>query len=438
MSHPPSSVVAELADLRGRANALTNTLWAARTPDELMDTFAEAEALKATLDALELGVVRELEATGAVKGAGWASTQDYVTHTAGGHKGTGPAMVRLAAAVAEPVLSPVGSALADGWLSVAKAHVIERAIDRLPGDPEVRARGVQVLLAEAKSLDATELRKVALHLASLVDPEGDARRDEKALDRLERAAHLERHLTITDDQAGGAWIKGRCTSEAAALIKATLIPLAAPQPNTGPVCDPHTCREPGCSHTGRDPRDHGARMLDALLDACRLLQTAEVLPESHGTLPRLTITIDYTQLLTLSGLGEAETGERLSASAIRQLCCDAEIIPIVMAGTSQVLDVGRQMRLASAAIWKALVARDKHCRFKNCQRPPVMCHAHHLTHWINGGPTALDNMVLLCGHHHRLIHAEPWEIRATAPSAYEFIPPKWTARHETGPAPPDG
>jgi hypothetical protein len=438
MSHPPSSVVAELADLRGRANALTNTLWAARTPDELMDTFAEAEALKATLDALELGVVRELEATGAVKGSGWASTQDYVTHTAGGHKGTGPAMVRLAAAVAEPVLSPVGSALADGWLSVAKAHVIERAIDRLPGDPEVRARGVQVLLAEAKSLDATELRKVALHLASLVDPEGDARRDEKALDRLERAAHLERHLTITDDQAGGAWIKGRCTSEAAALIKATLIPLAAPQPNTGPVCDPHTCREPGCSHTGRDPRDHGARMLDALLDACRLLQTAEVLPESHGTLPRLTITIDYTQLLTLSGLGEAETGERLSASAIRQLCCDAEIIPIVMAGTSQVLDVGRQMRLASAAIWKALVARDKHCRFKNCQRPPVMCHAHHLTHWINGGPTALDNMVLLCGHHHRLIHAEPWEIRATAPSAYEFIPPKWTARHETGPAPPDG
>lgn len=179
-------------------------------------------------------------------------------------------------------------------------------------------------------------------------------------------------------------------------------------------------------------------MLDALLDACRLLQTAEVLPESHGTLPRLTLTIDYTQLLTLSGLGEAETGERLSASAIRQLCCDAEIIPIVMAGTSQVLDVGRQMRLASAAIWKALVARDKHCRFKNCQRPPVMCHAHHLTHWINGGPTALDNMVLLCGHHHRLIHAEPWEIRATAPSAYEFIPPKWTARHETGPAPPDG
>ena len=61
-----------------------------------MDTVAEIEALKSTLDAVELGVVRELDATNAVKTAGWASTQDFVTAVAGGHKGTGPATVRLA------------------------------------------------------------------------------------------------------------------------------------------------------------------------------------------------------------------------------------------------------------------------------------------------------------------------------------------------------
>ena len=180
------------------------------------------------------------------------------------------------------LFAPVGEALADGWLSTAKAQVIERAVDALPGDLDLRRRGVQVLLEEAKALDATELRKVARRLLSLVDPEGEDRRAEAELDRLERAAHLGRHLTITDDQCGGAWIKGRCATEDAALIKATLIPLAAPQPAAGPVCDPATCELPGCSHTGRDPRDHGARMLDALVEG--LSPVADRGPAAH--LPR--------------------------------------------------------------------------------------------------------------------------------------------------------
>ena len=171
MSHPTSSAVAELAGMRGRVGEMVDTLWAAHDGDELMDVIAEVEALKSTLDALSLGVVRELEATGTVKTAGWASTQDFVTHTAGGHKGTGPALVRLATAVAGPDLAPVAEALRDGWLSTSKAHVIERAVDRLPGDPDLRARGVQVLLADAKSLDASELKKVALHLVTVVDPD---------------------------------------------------------------------------------------------------------------------------------------------------------------------------------------------------------------------------------------------------------------------------
>ena len=212
MSNPSSTLVAELAGVRGQVADMAQTLWAAREGGELMEVVAEVEALKATLDALELGVVRELEATGAVKTVGWASTQDFLTHTTGGHKGTGPAMVRLATAVTEPALAPVAEAMGDGWLSTTKAQVIERAVDRLPGDRALRARGVQVLLDDAKRLDATELKKVALHLVTVVDPDGDERRDEKALDRLERAAHHSRNLSITDDQAGGAWIKGRCTA----------------------------------------------------------------------------------------------------------------------------------------------------------------------------------------------------------------------------------
>ena len=292
-----------------------------------------------------------------------------------------------------------------------------------PATPALRARGVQVLLADAKKLDATELKKVSLHLVAVVDPTGDERRDERALARLERAAHLSRHLSITDDQAGGAWIKGRCSSEDAALIKATLIPLAAPQP----------------ADRRRDPTrvTTACGMLDALVEACRRLQTADLLPESHGATPRLTLTMDYQELRDLSGFATTETGEMLSASAIRRLCCDAEVIPAVLGGESHVLDVGRHQRLATTAIWKALVVRDHHCRFPGCTRPPLMCHAHHLTHWIDGGPTSLANMILLCGHHHRLIHSGPWQIQVTAPGTFEFIAPTTTARHKTGRAPPD-
>ena len=416
-------VPAELRRMREQVREWCDSLWAAHARDELMDVVAEVEAFKSTLDAVSLGVVRELEATGAVKDAGWASTQDFLTHTCGGHKGTGPAMVRLARATTEPGLAPVAEALCDGWLSTAQAHVIERAVDRLPSSPDLRARGVQVLLADAKALDASELKKAALHLVSVVDPDGEERRDEKALDRLERAAHLSRHLSITDDQAGGAWIKGRCSTEDAAIIKATLIPLAAPQP---------------LAEAQRDLRDHGVRMLDALVEACRRLQSADLLPETHGATPRLTLTMDLEELRSLSGLATTETGEHLSASAVRRLCCEAEVIPAVLAGGSQVLDVGRQLRLASAAIWKALVIRDRHCRYPHCTRPPLMCHAHHLTHWIDGGKTSLDNLLLLCGHHHRLIHSGPWQIITTAPGQFEFVAPAEHTRPAPARPPPRG
>ena len=440
-------VPAELATMRQHIQELAHTMWAARDRGEVMDTVVEIESLKSTLDALELGVVGELEATGAVKDLGWASTADFLTAVAGGHKGCGQAMVKLATAVAEPLLAPVGTAMSDGWLSTAKAQVIRHAIDDLPGNVKVRKRGVEVMLTEAKALDATELRKVARYLVSRIDPDGDERRAKRELDREERAAHLGRELSIRFDGAGGARISGRCASEDAATLKATLLPLSKPVPTNGPtngpthgpVRDPDSCVVPGCGHEGRDPRDHGARMLDALLELCDRATTAELLPESHGTTPRVAVTIDLTDLKNQSGFGSTETGEDLTATTIRRMCCDADLIPIVLGTQGEVLDVGRRQRLVTTAIWKALVARDHHCRFPNCTRPPVMTHAHHIRHWAEGGATSLGNMILLCGHHHRLVHAGPWQIRGTGPNDFTFDPPPDTRRRSgTGREPPGG
>ncbi|HZJ07198.1 MAG TPA: HNH endonuclease signature motif containing protein, partial [Nocardioidaceae bacterium] len=64
-------------------------------------------------------------------------------------------------------------------------------------------------------------------------------------------------------------------------------------------------------------------------------------------------------------------------------------------------------------------------------------HAHHIRHWVDGGPTCLDNMIILCGHHHRLIHAGPWQIRRTGPNTFVFDPPPGVRRRTSRP-PPDG
>lgn len=433
---PASDAPGVLEAMRGRVNELAQTLWAARPAAELTGTVTAIEALKSTLEALELDVIAELEVTDRVKHEGWASTRDFVTAVTGGHHGTGPRLVRLAEDLATDLFGPVAAGLRDGWLSSAKTLAITRAIDALPSTCD-RARAVQVMLDEAKRLNASELTKAGKHLLSVIDPERDDRRMERELEREDRAAHLHRFLSVTEDHAGGAWIRGRCAAEDAALIKTTLMSLAAPVP-TAP-CDSGTCRVPGCSHDGRDPRDHGARLLDALSEACRRTQTADLLPHQHGAPPRLTLLINHDDLVAGLGVGVTEEGSEIPASAVRRLCCDAEVIPAVLGSRSEVLDVGRLSRLVTPAIWKALVARDRHCRFTGCRRPPLMCHAHHVRHWVDGGLTSLDNLLLLCGHHHRLVHAGPWQVELDPAGDAVFVPPHGLTRDRLiSPRPPPG
>ena len=130
----PAGLPADLEDLRRRVvTLLPDTLLPShRAADELIDAVAAIEALKSTLDAFELQVVAELDATGAVKPFGWASTKDFCTAAVGGHRGTGPAMVQRAEDVATSRFAPVAEALRDGWLSTTKALVITRAVNDLP------------------------------------------------------------------------------------------------------------------------------------------------------------------------------------------------------------------------------------------------------------------------------------------------------------------
>lgn len=106
---------------------------------------------------------------------------------------------------------------------------------------------------------------------------------------------------------------------------------------------------------------------------------------------------------------------RCSNSRRRRLACDVQVCRLPTGPLSEILDLGRTRRTVSAAQWRALRHRDRHCRFPGCRRPTTWCDAHHLiSWWEHQGPTDLDNLILLCRHHHTLIHRRGWKLTGTA------------------------
>ena len=176
---------------------------------------------------------------------------------------------------------------------------------------------------------------------------------------------------------------------------------------------------------GRPDHDRPAR---AWTPTCRRRPTAP----PPGCWSPSTLDALKTGLAEAAVTGTTADDTELSIATIRRLACDAEIIPAVLGTQGEALDVGRASRLVTAAIWVALVLRDRHCAFPGCDRPPLMCHAHHIRHWINGGETKLSNLVLLCGHHHRVIHHTPWEVRLNPDDHQpEFLPTTQTRHRNT-------
>ncbi|HVU92930.1 MAG TPA: HNH endonuclease signature motif containing protein, partial [Jatrophihabitans sp.] len=108
--------------------------------------------------------------------------------------------------------------------------------------------------------------------------------------------------------------------------------------------------------------------------------------------------------------GYLASGQSISASALLHLVCDAQIVPVIFSDTGGILAYGRERRLASVGQRLALAARDGGCSFPGCDRPPAWTEAHHVREWITGGPTNLDNMTLLCGHHHRSFEKAGWHV----------------------------
>ncbi|WP_327640904.1 DUF222 domain-containing protein [Kribbella sp. NBC_00482] len=182
----------------------------------------------------------------------------------------------------------------------------------------------------------------------------------------------------------------------------------------------------------------------------------DVVP-GFGAKANITVTIDLQDLksMTADAIGQTVYSNGLSAATIRRLACDAKVIPIVLGSNSEPLDVGRCERLVTRAMRRALNTRDRGCVV--CGAPPIMCDAHHLISWIDGGDTKISNLVLLCRCHHTDLHNGHWTITITngevhvARPAWADPPPRRPQRppdaahqaqeppgeHPTPSAPPD-
>jgi hypothetical protein len=104
------------------------------------------------------------------------------------------------------------------------------------------------------------------------------------------------------------------------------------------------------------------------------------------------------------GSATLSSGTVISGDAARRLAEDANITRVITKGRSEPLDVGRSTRSVPPAIAKAVIVRDRHCKYDGCTAPPWACDMHHRQAWASGGPTSVRNTGLLCWFHHEYVH----------------------------------
>ena len=157
-----------------------------------------------------------------------------------------------------------------------------------------------------------------------------------------------------------------------------------------------------------DRRSPAQRRADALGQVCLSYLDRSDRPKVAGERPNVALLVDLEMLKeglsSTAGIAELDHSGPVGGAIARQVACDSALTRIVMGPGSEPLDVGRKTQVVPPAMRRALVARDRGCRFPGCDRPPGWTDAHHVVHWADGGPTSLQNLVLLCRRHHRLVH----------------------------------
>ncbi|GIJ34744.1 HNH endonuclease signature motif containing protein [Micromonospora sediminimaris] len=374
---------------------------------ELIDALEAAHRLEQRLAATKLALVRELDGRGVAVAQGASSTAVWLRDRLRLGVPAARRLVDLAEAL-DRESDEMTAALAAGRIDLEQVRAIADVAATVRGAAGTEAAGsaVELLLDWAGQFDPSALRRLGSRILEHVAPEVAEAVTGRALEAEAARAARDRQITLSDLRDGRTRLAGSLDAETAALLRAAIEPLTGP---AGPD----------------DPRSPGQRRHDALGDICRLVLGAGELPGHGADTAQIVVTTGLDTLTGSLGPGTLDSGVTLTPATVRRLACDAAVLPAVLGGAGQVLDVGRRRRLITGPLRRALVLRDRGCAFPGCDRPPRWCEGHHLRHWADGGVTSLANAVLLCRHHHRQVHHHGWQVHLAADGHPEFIPPAW-------------
>ncbi len=383
-----------------------------------------AEAMLAAL-AFEVGrrSAPDLGSSGLAREHGFSSPGRMVAHVTGGSLGDAAHLIEAgrafasstvpvganpdganpdhpASASSQPAYPHLAACLAAGDISAAAAALVCRTLDTL-GEQAQSAE--ERLVARACDLDLSELRRVCQRLEASSNP--------AAWEAREQRQHEARHVSVSEDFEGMVLIQARLDPPSAAPVVAWL---------DAQVKEAFRRRRDG-DPLDRDTRTVGQIRADALVGLARHGMACD--EPTSGVSTTVVVRSGLDELRTGTGLGDSDNlAAPVSAGTLRAMAADAEIIPMVLGGDSEVLDLGRTRRLFTRAQRLALVDRDGGCAM--CHAPPSYCEAHHIRWWDrHRGTTDLDNGVLLCtGCHHR-VHRDGWKIATDRGEVWITAPP---------------
>jgi hypothetical protein len=357
----------------------------------LLDQAEELLQAKKVLDGLLADRLQALDARDVTVTERARVTRSWLVedHQLGHHEATRRVWVarRLA------VYPLIAAALLAGDITHDNAYVIMSCLAKLPAGWQDTSQAQLVAFAAEHDPGMTAALCRDLRVLSGADDDADA---------AEQAKYASRWVKLDTTFDGMTSLTGMLDPASAATVRTAL--------------DAITSRDTRSASRTEDDRTTGQRTADALTELASMALGYTDLPDTGGERPTVVVTIPLAELRDSVPPGQLSTatlnGHQIGPGTARMLACDAGVIPAVLGGKSEVLDLGRKQRTWSIAQRRAARLRDRGCTWPKCQATLDRCALHHQDFWARDhGRTDYNKSLHLCPFHHWLVHHSTWTIK---------------------------